>query len=383
MSRPTARGWCPSALRPMKSGDGLLVRTKPKYGLLNSQQLLLLANCSDDFGNGLLDITSRTNLQIRGVKEQNYADLILKLQTGGLVSTSEKSDRLNVIVPPFIQKNSLTWRCASQIYSSVESLPFLPEKFGFCVDCEESRYLTDKSGDLFIEWNSGSGLKLRCAGLKEALCTDENNLIDDVKKIIGWYLEKQNIDENVTPMRMREVVSQNKFPWKTSNELKKPLSREITVGSYPSCFILAAPFGQLKSEHLRKLAAVNKMVQFTINRMLIVENLPDKDHGLVDLPQDNRLKMNVCPGAPHCSSATIKTRNLAESLAHQKEFIVGRKVHISGCSKGCASPNSNDICIVGNEGRFDIVEQGYAWDKPVVKCSSQTSVLEHLRETRS
>ena len=48
-----------------------------------------------------------------------------------------------------------------------------------------------------------------------------------------------------------------------------------------------------------------------------------------------------------------------------------------------SSPNSNDICIVGNEGRFDIVEQGYAWDKPVVKCSSQTSVLEHLRETRS
>lgn len=383
MSRPAAKGWCPSALRPMKSGDGLLVRIKPKYGLLNSNQLLLLANCSDDFGNGLLDVTSRTNLQIRGVKEQNYSNLILKLQTQGLVSTSEKLDRLNVIVPPFIQKNSLTWRCVSQIYSSVESLPLLPEKFGFCIDCDESRYLSDKSGDLFIEGNSGSELMLRCAGLKEALSTDENNLIGDVKKIIGWYLEKQTVEENERPIRMRDVVSQNKFPWKTSSELKKPLSKELTVGSYQSYFILAAPFGQLKSEHLRKLAAVNKKVQFTINRMLIVESLPDKNHGLVDEPKDNRLKMDVCPGAPHCSSATIKTRHLAESLAHQKEFIVGRKVHISGCSKGCASPNSKDICIVGNEGGFDIIEEGYAWDKPVVKCSSQTSVLEHLRETRS
>ena len=27
--------------------------------------------------------------------------------------------------------------------------------------------------------------------------------------------------------------------------------------------------------------------------------------------------------------------------------------------------NSKDICIVGNEGSFDIVEKGYAWDKPV------------------
>ena len=383
MSRPAAKGWCPSALRPMKSGDGLLVRIKPNFGQLNSKQLLVLADCLDDFGNGLVDITSRTNLQIRGVKEQNYSNLILKLQAEGLLGKSEKLDRLNVIVPPFIRKNSLTWRCASQVYSSVENLPLLPEKFGFCIDCEESRYLTNQSGDIFIEGSSGSGLLLRCAGLKKAFSTDENNLISDVKKIIGWYLEKQNSEETERPMRMRDVVSKNRFPWKTSNELKKPLLEEVTVGSYQGYFVLAAPFGQLKSEHLRKLAAVNKKVQFTINRMLIVESLPGKDHGLIDEPQDNRLKMNVCPGAPHCSSATIKTRHLAESLAHQKEFIIGRKVHISGCTKGCASPNSKDICIVGNEGSFDIVEKGYAWDKPVVRCSSQTSVFEHLREAGS
>ena len=383
MNRPAAKGWCPSVLRPMKSGDGLLVRIKPNYGLLNANQLLVLADCLDDFGNGLLDVTSRTNLQIRGVKEQGYSDLVLKLQTEGLVGVSEKLDRLNVIVPPFIQKNSLTWRCASQIYSSVESLPFLPEKFGFCVDCEESRYLSNQSGDIFIERSSGSGLVLRCAGLKKAFSTDESNLTSDLKKITGWYLEKQNSEETERPMRMRDIVSKNKFPWKTSNELKKPLLEEVTVGSYQGYFVLAAPFGQLKSEHLRNLAAVNQKVQFTINRMLITESLPDKNHGLVNEPHDNRLKMNVCPGAPHCSSATIKTRHLAESLAHQKEFIIGGNIHISGCSKGCASPNSKDMCIVGNEGTYDIVEKGYAWDKPVVKCSSQTSVLERLREIRS
>ena len=383
MNRPAAKGWCPSVLRPMKSGDGLLVRIKPNYGLLNANQLLVLADCLDDFGNGLLDVTSRTNLQIRGVKEQSYSDLVLKLQTEGLVGVSEKLDRLNVIVPPFIQKDSLTWRCASQIYSSVESLPLLPEKFGFCVDCEESRYLSNQSGDIFIERSSGSGLVLRCAGLKKGFSTDESNLTSDVKKIIGWYLEKQNSEETERPMRMRDIVSKNKFPWKTSNELKKPLLEEVTVGSYQGYFVLAAPFGQLKSEHLRKLAAVNQKIQFTINRMLITESLPDKNHGLVNEPHDNRLKMNVCPGAPHCSSATIKTRHLAESLAHQKEFILGGNIHISGCSKGCASPNSKDMCIVGNEGTYDIVEKGYAWDKPVVKCSSQTSVLEHLKEIRS
>ena len=383
MNRPVTKGWCPSALRPMKSGDGLLVRIKPKYGLLNSKQLLVLADCSDKFGNGLLDITSRTNLQIRGVKDKDYPDLVFKLQTEGLVTSSEKLDRLNVIVPPFIQKNSLAWRCASQIYSNVENLPFLPEKFGFCIDCDESRYLTYKSGDLFIEGNSGSRLMLRCAGMKEALRTNENNLIKDIKRIIDWYLEKQGIEENERPMRMRDVVAKNKLPWKHNKELKRSVLKELTVGSYASYLILAAPFGQLKSEHLRKLADANEKVQFTINRMLIIESIPDKNLGLVFEPQDNRLKMNVCPGAPHCSSASIKTRHLAESLAHQEKVFEGRKFHISGCSKGCASSNSQDICIVGNEGGFDIIEKGYAWDEPVAKCSSQTSVLDHLKEIGS
>ena len=383
MNRPIAKGWCPSALRPMQSGDGLLVRVKPKYGMLNSKQLLVLADCSDKFGNGLLDITSRTNVQIRGINEKNYSNLILKLQTEELVSDSDKLDRLNIIVPPFIQKNSLLWRCASQIYSSVEMLPFLPEKFGFCIDHHESRYLSDDLGDLFIEAVSGSKLMLRCAGMKEAFYTNENNLMNDIKKIVEWYLEIQNVQKNERAMRMRDVVEQNNFPWETIKKIKEPFSQKITVGRYQSKFILAAPFGQLKSEHLRKLAAANKTVQFTVNKMLIVESLPDTNLGLINEPQDNRLKMNVCPGAPHCSSATIKTRNLAESLAHQEEFIIGTNVHISGCSKGCASPNSKEICIVGNEGRFDIVEKGYAWDKPVIKCSTQTSVLEHLKETRS
>ncbi|MDA9673450.1 hypothetical protein N9U01_03460, partial [Paracoccaceae bacterium] len=69
--------------------------------------------------------------------------------------------------------------------------------------------------------------------------------------------------------------------------------------------------------------------------------------------------------------------------AHQEKVFEGRKFHISGCSKGCASSNSQDICIVGNEGGFDIIEKGYAWDEPVAKCSSQTSVLDHLKEIGS
>ena len=44
MKRPAAKGWCPTIYRPMMSGDGLLVRVKPAYGLLDAQALTCLAD---------------------------------------------------------------------------------------------------------------------------------------------------------------------------------------------------------------------------------------------------------------------------------------------------------------------------------------------------
>ena len=58
------------------SGDGLLVRVKPAYGLLDAADLTCLADLSDQFGNGVLDLTSRANLQIRGVSEQGHPALL-------------------------------------------------------------------------------------------------------------------------------------------------------------------------------------------------------------------------------------------------------------------------------------------------------------------
>ena len=54
MTRPDAKGWCPSAYLPMLSGDGLLVRIKPAYSQLTATALCNLAEVADKFGNGLL-----------------------------------------------------------------------------------------------------------------------------------------------------------------------------------------------------------------------------------------------------------------------------------------------------------------------------------------
>ena len=40
------KGWCPGALRPMQSGDGLVVRIRPRSGTFNPRQLRALADAA-------------------------------------------------------------------------------------------------------------------------------------------------------------------------------------------------------------------------------------------------------------------------------------------------------------------------------------------------
>ena len=61
------KGWCPGVLRPMPSGDGLIVRVRPCCGAFRLEQARGLADIAAALGNGHIDLTRRANLQIRGL----------------------------------------------------------------------------------------------------------------------------------------------------------------------------------------------------------------------------------------------------------------------------------------------------------------------------
>lgn len=73
------QGWCPSLMRPMETGDGLLVRINNKAGVITALQARAIAMLAERHGNGHIDLTSRGNLQLRGVTEENYPLLVEKL----------------------------------------------------------------------------------------------------------------------------------------------------------------------------------------------------------------------------------------------------------------------------------------------------------------
>ena len=380
MTRPVVKGWCPSAYVPMLSGDGLLVRIKPAYGQLTATALLRLAELSDEFGNGLLDLTNRANLQIRGVSQRHYPALLAALKESELILPSQKADLLNVMLAPFTDEDSLGWRCASALYAAAEKLPSLPAKFGFCVDCGDSRYLTKAPGDLWIEKAADGGLVLRCATQLDGLRTDETRLMYDLLKLTDWYQSQLACRSQTPSLRMRGVLAHTPLPHWAKGTLPQTDETQLVVGKTTHHFILTAAYGQLCSQDLRQLAAVNKEVQFTADRLMVVSALPDNTGQLICQPWDRRFNIETCPGAPHCLSATVSTRQLADSLSLAGVGAAGQTVHISGCPKGCAAPGPRDICVVGMDSRFAVIDRGCAWDTPSRIGLSHNDVLKYVKD---
>ena len=102
MNRFTIKGWCPSAYRPMLSGDGLVVRIRPRCGRLSAAQAHGVADLAARHGNGLIDVTGRANLQIRGVSAAGHESLLGELAQLGLIDADEECEaQRNVLVTPF------------------------------------------------------------------------------------------------------------------------------------------------------------------------------------------------------------------------------------------------------------------------------------------
>ncbi|UVK36360.1 precorrin-3B synthase [Mesorhizobium sp. AR10] len=67
MNAFSRRGACPALSAPMQTGDGLLVRLNPVAGGLSPKSLIGLCESALRHGNGIMEVTARGNLQIRGL----------------------------------------------------------------------------------------------------------------------------------------------------------------------------------------------------------------------------------------------------------------------------------------------------------------------------
>ncbi len=361
---PKVYGWCPGALRPMMSGDGLVVRVRAPLGRLTQDQAREVARLSEAYGNGLLDISARANLQMRGIREEAHQELINALRDLGLIDPDAQAEaRRNVLLSPFWAKGDDTHAIATDLSAVLTAAADLnlPGKFGFAVDCGETPVLQDTAADIRIE-RAGGTLILRADGADTGKPVTRDSAVPEALALARWFLEQGGAPEGRG--RMHRLIARRGPPAAHA----APVARTAftaTPSIVPAGALAALEFGQMPAATLAQLAG-HGPIRLTPWRMLLVEspeNLPPLP-GLILDGTDPRLQVTACTGAPACLQALSPTRNLARDLA--PHVPAGTRLHVSGCAKGCACPDAAPLTLTATgKNEFSLIRNGTAADQPL------------------
>lgn len=362
MSAPEVKGWCPGAHRPMRSEDGLVVRVRPRLMRLDRDQILGLCDLAQTFGAGGIDLTNRANLQIRGVTDAGHEQVLKRLALLDLLDVDPQVEtRRNVISHPFWQPGDATARLTSALFDTLPDLPELPAKVGFAVDLGPAPVLQTASADFRFE-HSASGLILRADGATHGRPVTLETAMDALHEMVAWFNARRTADLR----RMSTVLKVHDLPrdWSTIAPLSaapRPVPGQQTGG-----IVLGAEFGRINATDLARLVRTSQAtgIRLTPWRLLLLETENTVDvtgTGFIDSPDDPRLRIHACAGAPLCPQASVATEDLARRLAGQIPGVL----HVSGCAKACALPRASDVALVGRDGAFDLVLNGAPWNDPV------------------
>jgi len=87
--------------------------------------------------------------------------------------------------------------------------------------------------------------------------------------------------------------------------------------------------------------------------------------GLIADPDDRRLHIFACVGAPACASASVNARGDASRLA-RVPLSECRTIHVSACAKSCAHRGPAALTLVGRDGRYDLIREGTTTGTPAL-----------------
>lgn len=383
------RGSCPGLWSPMASGDGLIVRIATGHRALTPAQFRGLAALAEAHGNGLLEVTRRANVQLRGVREPSLAPLqeeLLALDLGGPRGTREIPLLVSPLAglhPAYAGLPELSEAVAAALRASVDALP---AKFGVVLDAAGS--LRDVRADLRLEVDgvrAPGWVRVSAAHAEDVLGVCRIEAAPRVvERVIEALLSRSHARRASGVVRARErAVSGGErhdlraaaaahlraHPWPAGQD---PSPASQFIGAQRASrrwFGVALPFGAT-AESFRALARAAELaghgeLRTTPLRGVLLVDVAEADllqlsaaarsHGWISSVDDPLLRVAACAGAPACGSAWGETRALARRLG--ATLRDGESLHVSGCAKGCARSGPASITIVhardGSQLAFD------------------------------
>ncbi|WP_323006603.1 precorrin-3B synthase [Pseudorhodobacter sp.] len=351
---PRIKGWCPGALRPMMSGDGLIVRVRPPLGRLNPHQVSGIAALATSCGNGIVDLSNRANVQLRGVAAGRYEVLIDGLRALGVIDPDVTVEsRRNILVTPFRNAGNANESLAEELASALAATdaPDVSAKFGYAVDAGATPVLQAAPADIRLERGADGNL-LVCAGAHRfGKPVTDGEAVSQMLTLARWSLGHGT--------RMFRVLTGGTALPQGFTVPRQAAAPSPKPGLYPAGALVGMAFGQIDAATLDALANLGAL-RVTPWRMLLIEGA-DKlplHPGLICDPEDPLLRIAACVGAPGCAQAHAGTRAVARNLA--RYVPAGKTLHVAGCAKGCALPRAASVTLTATAAGFDLIRNATA-----------------------
>lgn len=346
----------------MATGDGLLARIRVREGRLSPDQMAGTARAAASFGSGLIEITSRGNLQVRGLTAASAPGLAVAVRDLVAVETG-----LVVDVSPLAgddpQEIDDPRPLAQTIRAGASGLmERLAPKMAVVVDGGGQIGLGQLKADIRLEAMGGGEWSVTLGSAKPQRL-DRDSAVATVMATLA-ALAALGPDARAStlfagPARPPHIVS---FPG------VGPIIRRGGTS-----FGIALPFSSAPSTALLALAQESAGMGIQAMRLapghgLLVDDAPAafaamaERLGFIVHQGDPRLRISACAGSDGCASGLVPARRLAAQLASHLGSLAD--LHVSGCHKGCAHPGPSAVTLVGSGSGVGLVIGGRAGDTP-------------------
>ncbi|VBA58814.1 hypothetical protein LAUMK41_03152 [Mycobacterium attenuatum] len=357
MARSRDTDACPGALQVHQAADGALVRVRLPGGRIAAAQLGMLAAASTRFGSGTLELTSRGNVQLRGITE--VATVAAAIAAAGLLPSATHERVRNIVASPLSGRaggNTDIRNWVDELDAAICAEPQLAGlggRFWFSID-DGRGDVSGLAADVGVHVYD-DGCTLTLAG------RDTGTRVSDVAATLIQmalrFIEVRGKYWRVTELSDLDVLLPGMQPGAAFPPATMPPVGWIAQDDGRVTMGAAVPLGVLPARIAEYVAAIEAPLVVTPWRSLLICDLDEAvadtvlrvlaPLGLVFDENSPWLRVSACTGSPGCARSVADVRADA-ARALDVDTVVHR--HFVGCERACGGPLAGAVLVATGDG---------------------------------
>jgi precorrin-3B synthase len=355
--------WCPGVLRLHAAGDGGLARVRLPGGRLTLGGLRALREAAA-LGNGVVEVTSRANVQVRGIPDESEVVLAEVLHAGGLLPSAEHDRVRNIAASPLGGRLPSSLAATDGVVAALDEhvlaapdLAVLSGRFLFAVD-DGSGTVGGRGADVTLTAERDGRFRLALARVGTDVVAAPGEAAALAVDAARAFLDVARDAEHERAWRVADVPDGPDLVAARLGGTLRPAAPErargaVTLGRLTQsdgsvAVTVLPPLGRLEPPMLDALIATGHGdVRASARRTLSFVDVPDGEGGhlletleaagFVGSEDSGWWGLTACSGVGACARARLDVRAKAAERATRRRPGAPPE-HWSACERGCGRP---------------------------------------------